>query len=271
MVIAIIGVAIMFFGVYKGISIPPKKQSTPAMHNEENHFDIQNEITAALKKLHPGTQEEVKNLAKVADEISDPIQKSGALERLAQKWIELKYPVIGAYYMSESGFLDNTEKKLNFASHLLNEGLHEEQDQEKRQWMAQTAIKCLEKVLEKNPDHVEAKMELANVYINGLGQPMQGVQQLLSIVEKDPKNLPANMVLTRMALESNQVDKALERGNNILKYYPKNWEVRILLAEAYNRTGDKQNAIKVLEEAKKLNKNQDFIKDVDQYLNLINQ
>lgn len=273
-IVGILAVIILFTGVYYGLSVPPKKaptESGPMMANVAGDYHIDEEIEATIKKLHPGVQSEIATLEENVKKASDNTAKSIALEALGKKWIDLKNNNLGAYYMSESGFLDNSEKKLNFASHLLSEGLESEQDPAKRQWMAQTAVKSLEKVLEAHPDDVNTKIDIASLYITGLGQPMQGVQQLLSIVEKDSTNLPANLVLGKMAIESNQLDKAISRGEIILRHYPDNWEARIFMAEAYNRLGQKEEAITMLETAKKYNKNQDFIKDVNQYIDLIKQ
>lgn len=275
-IIAGIALIVLFVLGINGLSVPPKKpmkehNHAPAMPPKIEAASFESVLTAEKNKLHPQIQGEINALEEKVAQASSDNQKIIALENLAKKWVEIKRPSMGAYYFVEAGILENSEKKLTFASHLFNEAILTESKPEVKQWMAETAEKALKKVLEGDEHHVEAKMELATLYIEGMGQPMLGVAQLQEIVKNDSANFDANLVLGKMAIESNQLEKAVERGMLILKYHPASWEAYVLLAEAHVRQGMNDKAIGYLTEAKKHNKNPDFIKDVDQFIDKIKE
>jgi lipopolysaccharide biosynthesis regulator YciM len=190
---------------------------------------------------------------------------AGAYDSLGRLWQQNKYLGIAAHYYAENGKLENSEKKLNFAAHLYSEELQTEKSPDVRQWLAEGAIDCYTKALVMNPANDSARFELANIYINEAGQTVAGVQQLLRIVQDDPSTLPANLVLGSMAIESGQYDKAIDRGELILKYHKDNWQARLFMAEAYKQLGKKGKAIEMLDEAMRYNKDPDFAKDVAAY------
>lgn len=270
--VAAIVLVVLFIAAINGLSVPPKKSPqpvAPASAAAPKAADFQEVLANEKKKLHPDVLRAIVQLEEKMAMTTDEAEKRQHMEEIGKKWIDIKKPVIGAYYFSELGFLENSEKKLTFASHLLNEGFKTVENAELRQWMAETAIKNLNKVLEMDPKNVDAKLELANIYIEGIGQPMQGVAQLQDIVRNDSSNFKANLILGQMAIESNQLDKAIERGQLVLKYHPKSWEARLFMAEANYRLGKKAEAIELLEEAKKYNPNDAFIQDVDRYIEKI--
>lgn len=272
--IAVVALVAIFILAINGLTVPPKKVAKAPEHKgpmqqQVAAADFETILTAEKNKLHPQVQGEIGILEEALKDATTDVEKSAVYETIGKKWIDIKKPAMGAYYFAQSGILDYSEKKLTFASHLFNEALHDESRPEIRQWMGETAEKALRKVLEKDEHNVEAKMELATLYIEGLGQPMQGIAQLQEIVKNDSSNFKANLVMGRMAIESNQLDKAIDRANLILRYHPDSWEANVLLAEVHIRQGQKDSAMKYLNEAKKHNKNPEFIKDVDQYINSI--
>ncbi|MGN6477045.1 MAG: tetratricopeptide repeat protein, partial [Flavipsychrobacter sp.] len=111
------------------------------------------------------------------------------------------------------------------------------------------------------------KMALAAAYIEGAGETMQGVQLLLGIIREKPDNIPANLMLGRLAIQSGQFDKAVQRFETVLKQEPENTEAMYFLAEAYKGKGDKAKAIELFEKCKQLVNKPDFTKEIDQYIN----
>ncbi len=91
---------------------------------------------------------------------------------------------MAAYYFAKSGKLENSEKKLNFAAHLLSEEMHEERNPAVRQWMAEEAIACYKQILEVSPNNDTTRIALAGVFIDGTGETMKGIEQLLTIVQE---------------------------------------------------------------------------------------
>ena len=80
-------------------------------------------------------------------------------------------------------------------------------------------------------------MALAAALIEGAGETMQGLQLLLGIIRERPDDIPANLMLGRLAIQSGQFDKAVGRFETVLKQEANNTEAMYFLAEAYKGKG----------------------------------
>lgn len=223
-------------------------------------------LQAARKKLAPQDQTEISLQENNITRGNIKEQQIQGYETLGKLWLQHKNRYIAAHYFGESGKLENSEKKLNFAAHLLSEELQHARDPSVRKWMANEAIDYYTRSIAINPANDSIKIDLATIYIDGSGETMKGIEQLLAIVRKDSTNIPANVILGKMAVESGQLDKAISRGKTILIMDKNNLEAHLFMAEAYKRQGNKTKAIELLTEAKKIMDNPDFSKDVDAYI-----
>jgi len=221
---------------------------------------------SAVKKLSPQLAAKLKDKEQQVTTAASASLKIAANEELAALWQTYKNPAISAYYYAEAAKLENSEKKLNFAAHLFFEQLKQEHNPNVRQWMADNAIACFTKALQINPANDEARIDLASIYIDGTGETMKGVQELLTITRRDSTNLEVNLILGRMAVESGQLDKAIARGELILRHYKDNWQARVFMAEAYKRDNKPEKAKTLLNEAKAIKNDAAFSKDVDEYM-----
>jgi cytochrome c-type biogenesis protein CcmH/NrfG len=136
-------------------------------------------------------------------------------------------------------------------------------------WMATSAKELFEKALELNPGNDSTKVGLGGSYIFG-GQAdnptevMQGIQRILEVAHRDSTNMYAQFMLGLGGIESGQFDKAIERLTNVVRHQPANIEAILLLAEVHQQKGDKADAIKWYEAAKKLISNPEMIQAIDQ-------
>lgn len=246
-------------------AVTPGQMQAAAM-NLPKPANFDSLLSAAKMKLSPATQSAIAQQENAITRGNVKEQKIQAAEALGKLWQKQKYPGIAAHYFAESGKLENSQKKLNFAAHLYTEALHDEKNPNVKQLFAQEAIGCYQHLLSNFSDNDTVRLDLAAMYINGSGETMKGIEQLLSIVRKDSTNIPANMVLGKMAIESGQLDKAIQRGNTILSVDKENVEAIMFLAEAHKRKGDPQKAKELLGKAKDIMNNPDFAKDVDAYM-----
>jgi DNA-binding SARP family transcriptional activator len=65
-------------------------------------------------------------------------------------------------------------------------------------------------------------------------------------------------------IESGQFDKAIERLTTVVRHQPANIEALLRLAEVHQQKGDKADAIRYYEAAKKLIINPEIIRDIEQ-------
>ncbi|MBS1772747.1 MAG: tetratricopeptide repeat protein [Bacteroidetes bacterium] len=264
-------IAILYWGVN---TTPPLKKETKMSGANTASGPISVEaasfdsiLEASNKQLTTNAVSEIEAINQKIGATKDSSQMAPFYWDLGKKWQENKQFPVAAYYYAKSAKLENSEKNLNFAGQLFLDLVHNAGSQAMQAWEGQEAVACFTRSLELNPANDTVKMALAAAYIEGVGQTMQGVQLLLGITREKPDNIPANLMLGRLAIQSGQYDKAIQRFENILKLEPENTEAMYFLAEGYKGKGDKAKAIELFEQCKKIVNKPEFSKEIDQYIN----
>lgn len=264
--IGLIGL-IYFFGSTK---LPQNTTSKTADHANTEAisatFSFDSLKTVFLNQMNTKNASTITNLEKQLTNSTTALQ-SGVYDTLVRLWKAADKLNMAAYYFGEKAKLENSEKNLNFAGQLHLDLMHEAPYQGLQIWEAKQAISCFDQSLQSNPNNDTVKMALASCFIQGVGETMKGVQILLGIVKEHPDHVPANILLGKMAVQSQQFDKAIVRLERLKTIEPKNTEVLYFLAEAYKGKGEKEKAIVLFEQCKKLVNNPAFSKDIDTYIN----
>ena len=151
-----------------------------------------------------------------------------------------------AWYVAEAARLENSEKSLTFAAHLILENLRNEENDRLKKWKALQAKDLFERSLRINDKNDSTIVGLGACYIFGniADNPMEGILKVRQVVEKDSTNIYAQMVLGHGSLLSGQYDRAVDRFGKVLTLQPGNLEAILMMAEVYERKADKPNAIK---------------------------
>lgn len=140
-------------------------------------------------------------------------------------------------------------------------------DEKKANTLAEKTQQYYEKVLQKNPDDLDRKANLAMTYIFDKN-PMKPVLTLRENLEKNENHEPTLLHLGMLAIRSGQLDKAIVRFEKIIQLNPKNFEAKIYLADIWIKQNKKQEARKILEEiaALKDEKLQNWKQAAEEYL-----
>jgi len=171
---------------------------------------------------------------------------------LAHFWLDSAHMLIPyLWYEAEAARLENSEKTLTFAARLILDNLPREQNPDLKKWAAFQAKDLFERSLKLNPNNDSARIGLGAVYMFGniSDNPMEGINKIREVVDRDSNNVYAQMTLARGSLISGQYDKAIDRLQSVYRIEPTNLEAILLLADVYDRTNDKANAIKFYNES----------------------
>ena len=260
-------IACLYFG---GRTTPPVKPgavpvATGGMVHAHISIDSLREASRAQLPVH--ARDSIAAIERELEAVTDSVLMAPLMSRLAQIWQEHRELPLAAWYHAEAAKLENSEKKLNFAGQFFLQLMQHAGSHDMQAWEAEQAIDCFQRALRINPDNDTIRLALAAGYIEGTGETMEGVQVLLGITRKDPDHIPANLMLGRLALQSGQLDKAVERYETVLRQEPANTEALYFLAETYKGKGDKEKAIALFEECKKIVNKPEFTRDIDQYIN----
>lgn len=235
-------------------------RTTPKPHTADDGHDHSTEQQApagldfptmlglAKKRLTPAQLEKVTGWENSVVRGAVKEQQITMYRTMARFWMDS----IGAFvpyakYLGEAAKLENSEKNLTFAAHLLLAELQSVQEQPLQVWMATEAKQLFEKALELNPANDSTKVGLGSCYFFGGGgnePPMKGIGYLREVAEKNPANTYAQYMLGVGSFISRQWPKAIERFTRVVELEPSNLEALLRLADACEQSGDKAAAKK---------------------------
>ncbi|MES1215218.1 MAG: tetratricopeptide repeat protein [Bacteroidota bacterium] len=244
----ILGIGLVAALYYFGKTTPPKKSISPSIENinEASAFNTDSILIAAKKQLNPTQVTWTNTLENSISRGDVKDQKINVYHQLAHFWgdsMGIFEPY--AWYSAEAARLENSEKTLTFAARLFLDNLQSDDNASRRKWKALQSKDLFERSLRLNPENDSAKVGLGACYLFGniSATPMEGILKIREVTERDSSNLYAQMMLVKGSLISGQYDKAIIRLLTIHRLHPENAEAVLILADTYDRTGDKANAI----------------------------
>ncbi len=243
------GILLFILLFFFGNTIPPKK-AEPVVANtphQERTINTEKLLTHAKEKLTPQQLEKVTSLENTVKRGDVKNQQLAVYHKLASFWgdsVRLFEPYV--YYTAEAAKLENSEKSLTFAAHLFLNNLKSETEPAMQNWLATNAKDLFQKALELNPRNDSSKIGLGACYIFGniSDNPMEGIAAIREVVQRDPNNMFAQLILGLGGVKSGQFDRAIEHFTIVADKEPDNLEAALNLAEAYDQKGDKANAVK---------------------------
>jgi len=252
-----IGIALIATaGLYFARTTPLKKTvvSTEILTSHEGHdhemaenkFSIDSVLLVAKKRLNPEQSSRINSLENAITRGDLKSQQLHQFHQLARFWAD----TVGnfelfAWYQAEGARLENSEKSLNFAGHLFLDNLQGDVLLQRKQWKALQAKDLFERSLKINPENDSTRIGLGAAFLFGdiSTSPMEGILKIREVVEKDSTNIYGQLVLAKGSIISGQYDKAINRLLLINRLRTNNIEAILLLADVYERTGDKNNAV----------------------------
>ena len=267
------GAVLLCLIYFFGRTIPPKvNSSVPGAPVKSQQVDITSILAASRQQLTPGQQEYITQLeaSVVRGDVKE--QQIKVNRQLAAFWKDSAHMLLPyAWYSAQAAKLENTQKSLTFAAQFLLDGLRRQDNQELRTWMANEAKELFERALQLAPDNDSLKIGLGSCYLFGnIGpNPMEGIRKIREVADRDSTNMYAQFMLGLGDMTSGQLDKAIQRLSKVAQHEPDNLEAVLGLADIYERTGDKANAIKWYEVSKKHIPDPEIVKEIDQRISLL--
>ena len=260
------GATVLFCVIYFfGKTTPPKDDSAPVAAADST-YNIQKVLEASRSQL---TADQRSRLAQLENSVvrgNVREQKADVYKQIAEFYRDSAHLLLPyAYYTGEAAKLENSEKSLTFAARFFLENARKQDDEGLKKWMANESKELFEKALVLNPGNDSLKVGLGSCYIFGniADNPMQGIMMIREVAERDPSNMYAQYMLGVGGLMSGQLDRAIDRLSTVAAKQPDNVEVKLMLAEAFERKGDKQNAVKWYESVRSHIGNPEILQELD--------
>ena len=272
--VILLGVVFLFALFKFGNTIPPKKQqpssqsmSMPVGLTFEQYENIQMNATEATLTAKINQEKQ-----KLLQSSITATQKEAIYRSIADLWQKQGNIPLTAYYSYLLAQVKNTKEGYINAANNFFIAFTEQNDTLIQQNVINFALSSYEEAQKRGDTGDELKIKIARLYVQGTGEPMKGIGILREIIQKDSTNVPALVELGRLSIMSGQFENAVQRLEAALKIEPQNAEALYFLALSNEGMGKKDLAIKQLEMCKLLVANEDFNKEIDEYiLNLKNK
>lgn len=174
-------------------------------------------------------------------EISSPEaeERVELLKQLSSKWYQNRYPFIAGHYAEKVAELIPSGTSWGIAGTTYLAGITSI-DPAVKSGSFHGAIRALENAISLDPDTSRHRVNLALAYTENPppDNPMQGIQMLLALNERNPKDIVVLNTLARLAVKTGQFEKAIERLLQALAVDEDNLSANCLLADVFSTTKD---------------------------------
>jgi len=236
----------LFFTMYFGCDYVPKNHAKAEKTEKVSKEQIgdQKMIEEAKAVLSP---EQLSNLGFLEQQIQSSesdTAKVTALKKLSGEWYKLKNSAISGIYARMVAEAEPTEKAWIIAGSMFQDGYLQAEGDDSRQYCSENAVMAFEKAVEINPENIDNRISLALCFTDNPPQdnPMKGILMLRELDSKYPSNPKVLFQLAKLAMRTNQFDKAIARLEQILNVQPGNASAICMLADAYKAGGKDDKA-----------------------------
>lgn len=246
-IITIAASLILFLVLYLGFeTIPPdmKNLEKSRVLNVES-TSVTNLIKEAQSKLTPQQTTVIEainlDLNKVANDTSKRVT---ILKSLSGTWYEMGFPAISGNYAEEIATIEKSAESWSIAGTTYALCVKSSDDKKVKEFCSKRAVNAFEKTISFDPENIDARINLAICYVDSPSKdnPMQGIMMLRDLNTKYPKNVSVLNQLAKLALQTNQIERALERLEASILIDPDNNNTICMLASAYESAGNKVKA-----------------------------
>jgi tetratricopeptide (TPR) repeat protein len=225
----------------------PAKENAAATANRDKNVksDAPTVTENHTESLNAEQQKVITNLREVYAK-STGKSKIKASDELIIQFVKYTRYDSAAYYANEIAKIEPSENNLMKAGGLYYEAFTYALESDKTVKMGELTRGIYQKVLDKNPNNLLAKTNMAMTY-TATQTPMQGIMMLRDVIAKEPDYEPALFSLGILSIRSNQFGKAVDRFKQILRNNPANSKAALNLGYCLAELDRKEEAQQILE------------------------
>ncbi|MBK9337007.1 MAG: hypothetical protein IPM98_10620 [Lewinellaceae bacterium] len=244
---AFLAALVFFLVLYLGF-----KTTSPSQKVVERSRSIQGEsmrfetlLDDAKAHLSANDAASLADLEKQVDQAGSEADRVETLKKVSGWWYSQGQAIVSGGVAEQVAELEGTDGAWSVAGATFYGALADERDQKLRDFCASRAIKAFESAISLNPSQVEHRVNLALVYAENppADNPMKAVLLLRELEGKYPDNPAVYNALGRLAIKTNQWERAIDRLEKSWSLDSKNPNTPCLLAMAYEGAGKTDKAI----------------------------
>lgn len=233
---------VLFFILYFGCDTKPESQKalekSRALTVEST--DLSELLLSAKSTLNASEATRIGELEAQLENADKDSLKVETLKQLSGRWYQLEQPAIAGTYAQQVAEVLNDEQSWSITGTTFSICLQTNQDEQVRSYCLGRAVKAFENAISINPANTAHRVNLALTYTESppKEEPMKGILMLRELNQQEPNNVLVLNSLARLALKTNQFDRAKERLEQAIKLEPQNMGTICMLAQVYEQLGE---------------------------------
>lgn len=243
----VIGISVaLFFILYFGCETTPKNiktlEKSRALSSEGT--DVVSLLAEAKTGLSSMASNKILALEVQLEEMLEDTARSTALKQLSSEWYNQGHAGIAGHYAQEVAAIENTEESWSIAGTTYSICIQRAKEERVKSFCTVRAVNAFENAISIKPENLAHQVNLALVYTYNPppDNPMQGILMLRTLNQKAPDNVLVLNTLARLAIQTGQYDKAIERLSKAWSLEENNLTTACLLAQAYEGAGENAKA-----------------------------
>lgn len=238
------GVALALIAlIYFGLDTKPRefRQVEKTRQITLRSTDVLSLLVDARAAVHGADANRILALEKALEDNPDDTE---VLRNLSAAWFALGQGAIAGHYAAEVAQRESTAEAWSIAGTTYSLALRQSEEEKVRRFSLEGGVEAFEKAISLEPDSVRHRLNLALLYTEFPPEenPMQGILMLVDLNRQHPQDAAVLFHLGRLAIQTNQGEKAVERLRKAAELRPDHAETWLLLANALDMTGDAEGA-----------------------------
>lgn len=252
----ITGALALFLVLYLGCDRKPEDiaslETSRALSVEST--DINLVIQEAKEALQPAQRSLVLGLEQKLESTLEDTNRVALYKELSGEWYQLQRFSIAGHYAQQVAEVEPTEGSWSIAGTTYSICAQRTKEEKIKEFCANRAVMAFENAISLNPGNVANRVNLALTYTSNPppDNPMKGVLMLRTLNQEEPNNVLVLNALGRLSIRTGQFDNAVKRLNAALKTDPQNATTICLLAQAYEGTGNAEQATVFAEQCRQM-------------------
>jgi hypothetical protein len=264
---AIVLFVLLFIAPKKHLSKPEITADEHKGHEHETEATVESFLTKASKSLGLKEKTTFDDLVAAAEKSSVDTSYIPVVEF----WDRLKRPDFASFYVEKIADRKQTSVAYAKAGDRYFYSVRFMKDANEVPSLYQSAMRCYEKALEKDPANIDAKIQLAACYVEGSPDPMKGIGLMREVEKTDSNNVKLQLSFAFFSVKSQQWDRAISRFEKVLRIDPMYIEAYLHLADAYEQQGQNAKTIEMLEKYAALTQDATAKQEVLKYIEQLRQ
>lgn len=245
--LSVLSFSVLFFCfMYFGLNKKPKKYSEieRVRSQKAESTNVSSILIDARKKLTVEQSTILHSLESILKEVESDSSRVEVLKKISSNWYKNGRADLSGVYAEQIAEIENTEATWSITGTSYLIAVQSAKEKKIKDFCSARAIKAFENVISLNPTNVDYRINLALCFVENplANTPMKGILMLRELIEKYPENVSVINTLARLAIQTNQFERAISRLEKAISIEKQNLETNCLLSQAYSAIGNTTKA-----------------------------